>query len=268
VTILFGIAQQEASDPDQMEFSKQDHSTARVVWSIVATTELELLAHDAHEVDAISLKVEQPNAVERMKPNGGGTDPRLANIEMNHALLPPPDNKILAYVKAIMTSLLYLQTDVPMEDIAAFVQSIMASDLQPTCPKFWHHAMKDPVQKGNWIKAMCKHLDSCYAVGTFGPPLVPPSNVTVLPAVIILKMIINAVKQINAHTVRICAHGGHQVQGKDFEESFALTVLGRLIKISVAVSCFLGWNIFHFDIQNAFQTCPDNAPDAEELGSA
>jgi hypothetical protein len=44
VTILFRIAQTEAPDPDQMEFSKQDHATARVVWSIVATTELELLA--------------------------------------------------------------------------------------------------------------------------------------------------------------------------------------------------------------------------------
>jgi hypothetical protein len=114
-----------------------------------------------------------------------------------------------------------------MEDIAAFVQSIMASDLQPMCPKFWHHAMKDPVQKGNWIKAMYKHLDSCYSVGTFSPPRIQPSDVTMLlPAVIVLKMIVNAVKQINAHKVRICAHGGHQVQGWDFEESFAHTVLG------------------------------------------
>jgi hypothetical protein len=79
----------------------------------------------------------------------------------------------------------------------------MASNLHPTCPKFWHHAMKDPVRKGNWIKAMYKHLDSCYSVGTFGPPRIPPSDVTVKPAVIVLKMIVNAVKQINAHKVQI-----------------------------------------------------------------
>jgi hypothetical protein len=65
---------------------------------------------------------------------------------MNHALLPPPDEDIIAYVKAIMTSLLYLQTNMPMEDIVTFVQSIMASDLHPRCQNFWHHAMKDPVQ--------------------------------------------------------------------------------------------------------------------------
>jgi hypothetical protein len=33
---------------------------------------------------------------------------------------------------------------------------------------------------------------------------------TVIPAVIVLKMIINAMKQIIAHKVRICTHGGHQ----------------------------------------------------------
>jgi hypothetical protein len=82
-----------------MEFSEQDHATARVVWSHLATTELELLANDAHDVDAIVLKDEQPTtvgAVERINSNGGGTDPRLANIEMNHALLPPPDDEILS----------------------------------------------------------------------------------------------------------------------------------------------------------------------------
>jgi hypothetical protein len=145
----------------------------------------------------------------------------------------------------------------------AFVQSIMASDLNPVCPKFWHHAMKDPTSKGKWIEAMFKHLESCYALGTFGPPQIPPPDVTVLPPVIVLKMVIIAVKQINAHKVRVCVHGGHQIQGQDFEESFAHTVLGQSIKICVAIACFLIWFIFHFDIPNAFQTCPNNAPKSE-----
>ena len=85
--------------------------------------------------------------------------------------------------------------------------------------------MKDPVGKGKWIEAMYKNLDSCYGIGTFGLPRIPPSNVTVLPAVIVLKMIVNAVKQINSHKVRICAHGGHQEQGRDFEELFMIKTL-------------------------------------------
>ena len=96
-------------------------------------------------------------------------------------MLPPPEDDTIAYVRSIIISALTLATDIPPEDIIAFVQSIMASDLHPVCPKFWHHAMKDPSSKGYWIEAMYKHLDSCYAVRTFGPPRIPPSGVTVLP---------------------------------------------------------------------------------------
>jgi hypothetical protein len=41
VTILFGKTQPDAPDPDQIEFTKQDHATAQVVWSVIALTELE-----------------------------------------------------------------------------------------------------------------------------------------------------------------------------------------------------------------------------------
>jgi hypothetical protein len=47
--------------------------------------------------------------------------------------------------------------------------------------------MKDFLaHKSCWIEAMFKHLDSCYAIGIFMPPRIPPANVTVLPAVIVL----------------------------------------------------------------------------------
>jgi hypothetical protein len=195
--------------------------------------------------------------------NGGGNDPRLAHNEMEHALAEPPDDEDIAYVWLIFVSSLHFSTNMPLDEMYAFVASIMASNLQPICPKFWHHAMKDPVHKGNWIEAMYKHLDSCYAVGTFGAPKIPPANVTVLPAVIVLEMIINAVKQINSHKVRICPHGGHQEQGRDFKESFAHTVLGGSIRIGHAVLCYLRWLIFHFDIHNTFQTCPDDVPEQD-----
>ena len=77
-------------------------------------------------------------------------------------------------------------------------------------------------------------------------------------------MILNAVKQINSHKVRVCVHGGHQEQGRDFDESFAHTVLDRSIKIVVAIGCYLQWLIMHFDIHNAFQTCPDTSPKTEQ----
>jgi hypothetical protein len=226
ITILFGLLDATKPEPDQLVFSEQDHATARAVWSIIA--ERSLANETTGDVCSLEVSIPQkpehhPAPIHQVQVTGGGTDPQLATLEMDMALQQPPDDDVIAYVRSIFTSSLHFNTDIPLEEITAFVASIMASDLNPVCPKFWHHAMKDPVHKGNWVKAVYKHLDSCYAVGTFGRPKIPPSNVTVLPAVIVLKMVINAVKQINAHKVRICAHGGHQVQGQDFEESFAHT---------------------------------------------
>jgi hypothetical protein len=46
VTILFGIVHPDALDPEQIKFSKQDHTTAQVVWSIIASNELESLENE------------------------------------------------------------------------------------------------------------------------------------------------------------------------------------------------------------------------------
>ena len=174
VTILFGVAAINSPEPDQIEFSEQDHATARVVWSILGSSALKQPTiepqcavaidpsshhgHDNHATTAIS-------AIEPLYMTGGGIDLQQAQYEMDKALCPPPDDETIAYVHSILTSSLHIHTDIPHHDIKTFVQSIMASDRQPSCPKFWHHAMKDPVNKGKWIKAMFKHLDSCYAVG-------------------------------------------------------------------------------------------------------
>jgi hypothetical protein len=214
VTILFGIASDIPPEPDHIEFSAQDHATARVVWSLIASLSLESLDNETTKPAVASLTSVPPTHVHV---TGGRMDPRLVNEEMRLRLRLPPDDDVVEYVRAIIISALTLKTDIPLDDIVAFVQSIMASDLNPVCPKFWHHAMKDPTSKRKWIEAMFKHLESCYALGTFGPPRIPPPDVTVLPAVIVLKMVINAVKQINAHKVRVCVHGGHQIQGRDFD---------------------------------------------------
>jgi hypothetical protein len=259
ITILFGKPSPAAPEPDQLDFTAQDHATAQVVRALIAES------FDMNEVSlnndaSLNNTVEQVSTIEHTESslttsfiNGGGIDPRLAIEEMEWHLRPQPDDDIIAFVRSILMTSLTMDIGAPIDDIITFVQSIVALDLCPIFPKFWHHAMKDLAHKSHWIEAMFKHLDSCHAIGTFGPPQLPPANVTVLPAVIVLKMVIYAVKQINAHKVQVCLHGGHQEQGRDFEELFADTVLGQSIKICVAIACYLAWLIFHFDIHNAFQ---------------
>jgi hypothetical protein len=79
----------------------------------------------------------------------------------------------------------------------------------------------------------------------------------VLPAVVVLKLVLNQLKQAAARKIRICVNGGLQIQGKDYDESYTHTILSQLLKIIVAIACYLSWNLYHFDIHNAFQSTPD-----------
>jgi hypothetical protein len=176
ITILFGKPSPAAPEPDQLDFTAQDHATAQVVWALIAesfdTNEVSL-SNDA----SLNNTFKQVSTVKHAELslttsfiNGGGTNPRLAVEEMEWHLHPQPDDDIIAFVRSILTTSLTMDVDAPIDDIiVAFVQSIMALDLSPICPKFWHHAMKDLAHNSCWIEAMFKHLDSCYAIGTFGP---------------------------------------------------------------------------------------------------
>jgi hypothetical protein len=207
ITILFGKPDNTAPEPDHLDFTAHDHATARVVWALITESSNDALKNSTPSPTVSHLSTLSQSIGDQSYPDefhhatGGGTNAKKAIDEMEKALFLQPDDDIIAYIRSIIVSSMDLDDDVPLDEIIAFVQSIMAWDLTPIFPKFWHHAMKDPAHKSCWIEAMFKHLDSCYAIGTFGPPRIPPSNVTVLPAVIVLKMVINAVKQINAHKV-------------------------------------------------------------------
>jgi hypothetical protein len=108
---------------------------------------------------------------------------------------------------------LFLDMDDVDPDFIAKIWSILqtASDLK--CPRSFSAALKEPVHRGKWIAAFYKHLDSCYALGTYGCPKIPPADATVLPAVVVLKLVLNQLKQAAAHKIRVCVNGGLQIQG-------------------------------------------------------
>ena len=67
------------------------------------------------------------------------------------------------------------------------VLCVMSHPSITQCPPNFLAAMRGPYQ-GEWMAALFTHLDNCQQIGTYGPPMLPPSNVTVLPAVIVLNM--------------------------------------------------------------------------------
>ena len=70
-------------------------------------------------------------------------------------------------------SSLHMHTDIPLQDITAFVQSTMASDLQPSCTtKIWDHAMKDPISKENGLKQCSNILIVVTPMALLDPPTI------------------------------------------------------------------------------------------------
>jgi hypothetical protein len=94
-------------------------------------------------------------------------------------------------------------------------------------------------------------------MGTYGCPTIPPPGATILPAVIVLKLVLNQLKQAAMRKTRICVNGSVQIQGRDYEKPYTPTLLAPSTKILIAVACYLNWQLFHFDVHNAFQSTTD-----------
>jgi hypothetical protein len=92
-------------------------------------------------------------------------------------------------------------------------------------------------------------LSSCYSMGTYGCPTIPPPGATILPTVIVLQLVFTQLKQAAVRKTRVCVNGSVQIQGRDYEESYTPMSLAPLTKILIAVACF--------DAHNAFQSTPD-----------
>ena len=138
---------------------------------------------------------------------------------------------------------------------SGFSVSSITSNPGILCPKSFGAAMRS-AHRGEWLAALFSHLDNCHSIGTYGPRTIPPDNVTTLPAVLVLKHVINTNKQIDERKVRLCVNGSFQQKGIDYQESFAPTILAISIKVFIAVALHLRCELYHIDISNAFQNTP------------
>ena len=118
-----------------------------------------------------------------------------------------------------------------------------------------HEAMKGPFWEECNAALFC-HLHKFHSIETFGAPGLPPHDATLLPAVLVLKHVVNSAKQINDRKVRLCVNGSYQVKGVDYTESFAPTILAMSIKVFLAIGTYMHYNFYHLDISNAFQNTP------------
>jgi hypothetical protein len=138
-----------------------------------------------------------------------------------------------------------------------FSVSSIHPDNMESCPSSFGRAMQDPVHRAQWRESLFGHITSCYSLGTYGCPTIPPPGSTILPAVIVLKLVLTQLKQAAVRKTQICVNGSVQIQGREYEESYTSALLALSTKILIAVACYLDWQLFHFDVHNAFQSTPD-----------
>jgi hypothetical protein len=79
-------------------------------------------------------------------------------------------------------------------DYLQYVLSIHP-DLMEQCLSSFGRAILDLVHRAQWRESLFGHLSSCYSMGIYGCPTIPPPGATILPAVIVLKLVINQLKQ-------------------------------------------------------------------------
>lgn len=100
---------------------------------------------------------------------------------------------------------LFLDMDDVDPNFIAEIWSILQMATDPQCLCSFCAALKEPVHCGKRIAMFYKNLDSCYALSTYGCPTVPPGKAMVLPAVVVLKLVLNQLKQAAAHKICVCA---------------------------------------------------------------
>ncbi len=90
-----------------------------------------------------------------------------------------------------------------------FTVSSIVSHPNAQCPPNFSTAMRGHY-RGEWLEALFKHLDNCHQIGSYGAPTLPLGDVTVLPAVLVLKHVVNSNKQVDEQKVRLCVNGSYQ----------------------------------------------------------
>ncbi|KAG5555080.1 hypothetical protein RHGRI_012571 [Rhododendron griersonianum] len=102
-----------------------------------------------------------------------------------------------------------------------------------------------------WVNAMHEELHQFERKNVW--ELVPrPSDLNIIGTKWIFKNKSNELGVVVRNKARLVAQGYTQVEGIDFDETFAPVARLESIRIMLAVACFLGFKLFQMDVNSAF----------------
>ena len=141
----------------------------------------------------------------------------------------------------------YLMPDPFLQQMGAYLSATGATPVDPSTRK---KALASPF-KQQWLQAEQEEFDSLQQMGTW--VLVPlPDDRKPIACKWVYKVKHNADGTVARFKARLVAKGFTQIEGIDYEETFAPTAKFNSIRLLLSLSCSLGWPVEQCDIDTAF----------------
>jgi hypothetical protein len=114
-------------------------------------------------------------------------------------------------------------------------------------PKFFEEASQDD----NWIRAMSEELDHIEKNNSW--ELVPrPEDKNVIGSKWVFKNKMNEKGQVVRNKAILVCKGYEQVEGRDFDETFAPVARLEAIRMFLAYSCHKNFKVYQMDFKSTF----------------
>jgi hypothetical protein len=118
-------------------------------------------------------------------------------------------------------------------------------------PRTYKEAISDPKYGKMWRAAIAEEMLSLHANGTFRE-VIPPSGVNLVSCKWVFTIKTHADGSIERFKARLVARGFSQVQGKDYNQTFAPTVRMDTLRLFLAMVATEDLECSQYDIKNAF----------------
>lgn len=118
-------------------------------------------------------------------------------------------------------------------------------------PKTYQEAMDDPIHGLRWVEAFLAEIKALQANNTWRPEI-PPEGANIITSKWVLSVKYNPDGTVNKYKARIVAREFSQVQGIDYEETFAPTVKMDTLRTVLALIAIHDLETGQIDVNNAF----------------
>ena len=140
-----------------------------------------------------------------------------------------------------------LATYISLDAFLSAHRAFLAAVVSGVEPKRYHDAIKHKV----WRESMKEEVTAHEEQGTWDIASLPPGK-TAMSSQWVYKIKYNPDGTIRRHKSRLVANGNKQVQGKDFEETFAPVIKMGTVRMLLRIAAARKWEVHQMDVHNAF----------------